>query len=195
MKDNYLVWLWCSTIQYSTVHSTMMSLENMTSPNHHQSKFCKNKGFLTISLESLNWPYYHYEKGPWKQDNSVTFIHLKICAAPVITSWKFCKNKAVLLMTLENLTCSFYHAEIFAKARQFWWYHLKIWVASIITSWQFLYYHELKVTWIFGLSLISRGKIFSKIRQFCWCDLKIWPAPIIASSNFRKNKAVLMVSL
>ena len=50
-----------------------------------------------ISLESLNWPYYHDEKGSWKQGNSNTFIHMKICAAPVITSWKFCKNTLDLL--------------------------------------------------------------------------------------------------
>ena len=139
----------------------------------------------------------------WKIIIWFDYDALQYSIAQYIARWCRLKTWPLPIITSRN----------FVKIRVFWRYHWKAWTGPIITmrrvhenkaiqvhsfTWKFVqfpYYHELKVTWIFGLSLISRGKIFSKIRQFCWCDLKIWPAPIIASSNFRKNKAVLMVSL
>ena len=150
--------------------------------------FLKYEAVLMMSLETLNYPYYHKVNAP--------------------------DNKTIPKPSLENLTCPYYHelkvlqkwnsfvdviwkfelpllsqAQMFAKIKQFCWSDLKIWHAPITASWNSCkdkavlmmslkilncpYYHEVNfpqkwssfvdVIWNFEQPLLSRAGIFSKI--------------------------------
>ena len=132
IKVNFLIWIWCSSIQHNKVYHSLMSLKNLTSPNYHESNILQWLGFFDDITWNLNWLYYHDEKSPGKQDDFHTFTwkldlpllslaeifskiweilwsDLKICTAFNIKSWNFRKNKVVLLMWITNLKCPYYH--------------------------------------------------------------------------------------
>ena len=100
-------------------------------------KCCKNKGFLMISLENLNWPYYNDERCTRKQNNSYTFTENLSCPCnhelkfsqkyPRFNEfiWKFeltllsraesFAKKTLLMMPLENSHCTCYHEVNFSQ--------------------------------------------------------------------------------
>ena len=103
------------------------------------------------------------------------WCHLKTWPPPIITSRtgplitmrNVHENKAIHIHSLENLSCPSNHEQKFSQ--------------------------NIRQSWKFKLSLLSRGKVSTKIRSFLYIHLKIRPAPIITSWNIRKNKAVLLM--
>ena len=66
----------------STVHNTMMSLENLTSPDYHESKILQKQDLF----DDITWTFELALISRWE----VKTIH---------------ENKAILRHSLENLTC------------------------------------------------------------------------------------------
>ena len=123
--------------------------------------------------------------------------HLKIWTVPIITMRSAHVKKTIFIHLLENLCCPCNHELKYLQ--RYPRFNEAIW------KFELSLYHELKfllkknsfddVTWKFELVLLLLANIFSNIRQFCLFISKIWSASIFTSWNFRKNKAVLTISL
>ena len=93
-----------------------MSLENLTSPVYQDSKISEKWGFFNDitwkpELARTNEPRWEVST----KTRQFLHIHLKIWAAPVITSWNLRKYSLDFMMSFENLNYPYYHELKFSQ--------------------------------------------------------------------------------
>ena len=157
IKDNFLAWvcivyyitlvnslyiaghgIWYTTIQHTTAYNTILSLENLTSPNYH---------VLIVAKMRLFWWY-----------------HLKIWTDAIITMFSVHENKIILIHSLKNLSypcnCELKYLHKYPRFNEIIWkFNLRL-LSRAKTFAQKDSFDD--ITGKFELALLSRPEIFAK---------------------------------